>query len=73
MDATVSTPPVSVVDLQGSSVFWASVAAGAVVAAALTLLLVAFGAGVGLSAVSPWSDSGVSATTSKTGTGSARL
>ena len=69
MDATVSTAPVSVIDLQGSGVSWPSVAAGAVAAAALTLLLVAFGAGVGLSAVSPWSDSGVSATTFKTGTG----
>src|ERR1700733_4254789 len=29
----------------------------------------AFGAGLGLSAVSPWSDSGVSASTFKTGTG----
>ena len=31
--------------------------------------LIAFGAGLGLSAVSPWSDSGVSASTFKTGTG----
>jgi hypothetical protein len=38
-------------------------------AAALALLLIAFGAGLGLSAVSPWSDSGVSASTFKTGTG----
>jgi hypothetical protein len=59
----------SVVDLQSSGVSWASIAAGAIAAAALTLLLVAFGAGVGLSAVSPWSDSGVSATAFKTGTG----
>src|SRR6202000_2403354 len=34
-----------------------------------TLLLVAFGAGLGLSSVSPWSDSGVSAATFKIGTG----
>ena len=32
-------------------------------------VLIAFGAGLGLSAVSPWSDSGVSAATFKTGTG----
>jgi hypothetical protein len=38
-------------------------------AAALTLLLIAFGAGLGLSAVSPWSNSGISASTFKTGTG----
>ncbi len=52
-----------------SGVSWAAVAAGAVGAAALALLLIAFGAGLGLSAVSPWSDSGVSASTFKTGTG----
>ena len=48
---------------------WGAVAAGAVGAAALALLLIAFGAGLGLSAVSPWSDSGVSASTFRTGTG----
>ena len=58
----------TVVDAQ-SGVSWAAVAAGAVGAAALALLLIAFGAGLGLSAVSPWSDSGVSASTFKTGTG----
>jgi hypothetical protein len=35
----------------------------------LALLLIAFGAGLGLPTVSPWSDSGVSASTFKTGTG----
>jgi hypothetical protein len=52
-----------------SVVSWGAIAAGAVGAAALALLLIAFGAGLGLSAVSPWSDSGVSASTFKTGTG----
>jgi hypothetical protein len=56
------------VDAQ-SAVSWGAIAAGAVGAAALALLLIAFGAGLGLSAVSPWSDSGVSASTFKTGTG----
>lgn len=42
---------------------WAAVAAGAFANAALTLLLMAFGAGMGFSAVSPWASSGVSATT----------
>jgi hypothetical protein len=51
------------------AVSWAAVAAGAVAAAALTLLLVAFGAGMGFSAVSPWSDSGVSASTLSVATG----
>src|ERR1700692_2454658 len=58
----------TIVDTQ-SGVSWAAVAAGAVGAAALALLLIAFGAGLGLSAVSPWSNSGVSASTFKTGTG----
>ena len=58
----------AILDAQ-SGVSWAAVAAGAVGAAALALLLIAFGAGLGLSAISPWSDSGVSASTFKTGTG----
>jgi len=52
-----------------SEVSWGSVAAGAVVAASLSLALLALGAGLGLSSVSPWADSGVSATTFKTGAG----
>src|ERR1700723_1951132 len=56
------------VDAQ-SAVAWGAIAAGAVGAAALALLLIAFGAGLGLSAISPWSDSGISASTFKTGSG----
>ena len=52
-----------------SGLSWASVAAGAVVAAAVSLGLLALGAGLGLSSVSPWADSGVSASTFKTGAG----
>jgi len=52
-----------------SAVSWGAIAAGAVAAAALSLVLIAFGAGLGLSAISPWSDSGVSAATFKTGSG----
>src|SRR5258708_35005027 len=52
-----------------SAVSWAAVAAGAIAAAALTLLLMAFGAGTGLSSISPWSNSGVSATTFRVGAG----
>ena len=48
---------------------WAAVAAGAFANAALTLLLLAFGAGMGFSAISPWSDAGVSMTTFSIGTG----
>lgn len=52
-----------------SGVSWAAVAAGAVAACAVTLLLIAFGTGLGLSVVSPWSGSGISATSFKIGTG----
>ena len=45
----------------GSGVSWAAVAGGAFVAAALSLILLALGAGFGLSSVSPWSNAGVSA------------
>jgi hypothetical protein len=58
----------TIVDAQ-PAVSWGAVAAGAVAAAALTLLLVAFGAGMGFSAVSPWSDSGVSSSTFSVATG----
>jgi hypothetical protein len=51
-----------------AGVSWAAVAAGAVVSLALTLVLIAFGTGLGLSVVSPWSSS-VSATTFKITTG----
>ena len=46
-----------------SAVSWAAVLAGAFVTAATALMLVALGAGVGLSSVSPWPGSGVTAGT----------
>jgi hypothetical protein len=52
-----------------SGVSWAAIAAGAVAACGITLLLIAFGTGLGLSVVSPWAGSGASATTFKIGTG----
>ncbi len=52
-----------------SAVSWGSIAGGAVAACALTLVLISFGAGIGLSSVSPWSSEGVSATTFSIGTG----
>jgi len=58
----------TIVDAQPAA-SWGAIAAGAVAAAALTLLLVAFGAGMGFSAVSPWSDSGVSGSTFSVATG----
>ncbi len=44
-----------------SGVSWAAVIGGAFVAAALSLILLALGTGLGLSSVSPWSDVGASA------------
>jgi hypothetical protein len=61
--------PASTIVGAQSGVSWAAVAAGAVATTALTLVLIAFGAGLGLSAISPWSDSGVSASTFEAGTG----
>jgi hypothetical protein len=52
-----------------SAISWAAVAAGGLAAAALTLVLLAFGAGMGFSAISPWSNSGVSSGTFKVGAG----
>jgi hypothetical protein len=46
-----------------SAVSWKAIFAGTTVVSALSLLMVAFGIGVGLSVVTPWADSGVSATT----------
>ncbi len=52
-----------IVDDAPSAVSWQAIFAGATASAAITLVLVAFGAGVGFSVVSPWSDQGISATT----------
>jgi hypothetical protein len=46
-----------------SAVSWAAIIAGAVVAAATSVALLALGGGIGLGSVSPWQNSGVSATT----------
>ena len=54
---------------ESPAISWAAIAAGAVAAAALTLVLLAFGVGMGFSVVSPWGNSGVSATTFEIGTG----
>lgn len=59
----------SVTELPASGVSWAAITAGALAALALTLVLLWFGTGMGFSVVSPWGDSGVSATTFKIGTG----
>ena len=46
-----------------SAVSWSAIFCGAAVAAAVTVLLVELGAGLGLASVSPWTAAGVSATT----------
>jgi hypothetical protein len=61
-------PASTMVDAQ-AAVSWAAIAAGAVAAASLALVLISFGAGLGLSAISPWSGSGISASSFKIGSG----
>jgi hypothetical protein len=58
-----------VVEPSVAGVSWAAIVAGAVASCALTLVLLSFGAGVGFSVVSPWANSGVSATSFEIGTG----
>lgn len=48
-------------DSNSSGVSWGAVIAGAFVAAALSLALLALGTGIGMSSVSPWANSGASA------------
>lgn len=67
----IETRPASTivgVDLD-SAISWGAIAGGAVAAVALSLALIAFGAGLGLSSISPWSNSGVAAGTFKIGAG----
>ena len=52
-------------DIHQSAVSWGAIFAGGFAAAALTVVLIAFGTGVGLATVSPWANSGISATTFK--------
>src|SRR6202451_564970 len=54
-------------EASASGVSWAAVIAGAFVAAALSLILLALGAGAGLSSISPWSGEGVSPSAVKIG------
>lgn len=69
IDTAVVQPASDAGESSVSGVSWAAVTAGAVVSCALTLVLLAFGVGLGLSVVSPWTGAGVSATTFKIGTG----
>jgi len=69
IDTVVIQPGVDTGEPSVSGVSWPAVAAGAIVSCAITLVVLALGLGLGLSVVSPWSGSGVSATTFKIGTG----
>ncbi len=48
-------------EANASGVSWAAIAGGAFASAALSLILLSLGAGLGLSSVSPWSNAGASA------------
>jgi hypothetical protein len=70
VQATLSEQPVTgVIEPSVSGVSWAAVLAGAIASCALTLVLLSLGTGLGFAVVSPWGNSGVSATTFKVGTG----
>jgi hypothetical protein len=69
IDTVVIQPGADTGEPSVAGVSWAAVTAGAIVSCALTLVLIAFGTGLGLSVVSPWAGSGISATTFKIGTG----
>src|SRR6202790_3846528 len=69
IDTVVIQPGTDTGEPSIAGVSWPAVVAGAVVSCALTLVLLAFGLGLGLSVVSPWTGAGVSATTFKIGTG----
>ena len=69
IDAVVIQPGADTGEPSVAGVSWPAVAAGAVVSCALTVVLIAFGIGLGLSVVSPWSGAGISASTFKIGTG----
>ncbi len=54
-------------EAHSSGISWAAVIGGAFTAAALSLILVSLGTGLGFSSVSPWSNMGASASTVKAG------
>jgi len=58
--ATVVSTPAIVAPTHESAVSWGAILAGAIGAAALSLILLILGVGLGLSSVSPWSFDGVS-------------
>jgi hypothetical protein len=61
--APYATPGNQTVESSKSAVSWGAIIAGAVVAAAVSLILLALASGLGLASVSPWPNSGASLTT----------
>ncbi|HWW80820.1 MAG TPA: hypothetical protein VNY82_14570 [Steroidobacteraceae bacterium] len=61
--ATYAASDAPTVAASKSAVSWAAIIAGAVVAAAVSLILLALASGLGLASVSPWPNSGASLTT----------
>ncbi len=65
--ASVQSPPgqstTRLAESHSSGASWPAIFAGAAASAALSLILVILGFGLGLSAISPWANSGASATT----------
>ena len=59
----MTTTDTLILDDANSAVSWKAIAAGSTASIPITFMLVAFGIGVGFSVVSPWADSGISATT----------
>ena len=58
-----ATNNISSCDAKTSAVAWSAIIAGAVTSAAVSLILLLLGSGLGLASVSPWSNSGVSVAT----------
>src|ERR1700675_187131 len=69
IDTVVVQPRAETGEPAVAGVSWAAVTAGAVASCALTLVVLTFGVGLGLSVVSPWGGAGISATTFKISTG----
>src|SRR5271156_4287994 len=62
-DRRMTLPATKAAESAVSAVSWPAIIAGAVAIAAVALILLALGSGLGLSSVSPWPNSGPSATT----------
>jgi len=61
-EVVVAVPHEGVAHLPGHYLSWGAIIAGAICAAAISVVLFAFGSAIGLSAASPWPNSGLSPT-----------